>query len=181
MFHFHVWNESNRQQNRIEPWQILKIYLKSLIILENHGVHGKFNFHGEWTNSRKMSRPCIYELGSSIFVTLDALYSDYTCPHCCGWCTCLECCCCRCENCVELLFVRGSGVCHDCNTALRRNNFRAQLFEDAYVEKEVDIRRRILKEYVTCVESHREYASRVYNDCMIITFRLVFINQMFSL
>lgn len=40
-----------------------------------------------------------------------------------------------CENCVELLFIKGSGACPDCGTALRRNNFRLQLFEDASVEK----------------------------------------------
>ena len=52
----------------------------------------------------------------------------------------------RCENCVELLFVRGSGACPQCNIALRRNNFRLQLFEDAFVEKDTDIRKRILRE-----------------------------------
>lgn len=52
-----------------------------------------------------------------------------------------------CENCVELLFIKGSGACPDCGTALRRNNFRLQLFEDASVEKEVDIRKRILRDY----------------------------------
>ncbi|XP_022107788.1 CDK-activating kinase assembly factor MAT1-like [Acanthaster planci] len=52
-----------------------------------------------------------------------------------------------CENCVEILFVRGSGACPSCNTPLRKNQFRVQEFEDAYVEKEVDIRKRILKDF----------------------------------
>ncbi|XP_064621551.1 CDK-activating kinase assembly factor MAT1-like [Lineus longissimus] len=52
-----------------------------------------------------------------------------------------------CENCVDLLFVRGSGACIECGTALRRNNFRLQLFEDAGVEKEVDIRKKILRDF----------------------------------
>jgi CDK-activating kinase assembly factor MAT1 len=52
-----------------------------------------------------------------------------------------------CENCVELLFVKGSGSCPQCNCGLRRNNFRLQLFDDVFVEKEVDIRRRILKDF----------------------------------
>jgi CDK-activating kinase assembly factor MAT1 len=30
---------------------------------------------------------------------------------------------------------------------LRRSNYRVQLFEDAFVEKEVDIRRRVLKDF----------------------------------
>jgi len=54
----------------------------------------------------------------------------------------------RCENCVELLFVRGSGQCPQCNTNLRRNNFKLQFFEDASIEKEIEIRKRVLKEWV---------------------------------
>lgn len=53
---------------------------------------------------------------------------------------------CRCESCVDLLFIKGSGACPECGTALRRNNFRLQLFEDPYIEKEIDIRKKILRE-----------------------------------
>ncbi|XP_031619851.1 CDK-activating kinase assembly factor MAT1 [Contarinia nasturtii] len=52
-----------------------------------------------------------------------------------------------CESCVDLLFVKGSGSCPECNVPLRRNNFRVQMFEDPMVEKEVDIRKRILRDY----------------------------------
>ncbi|XP_057660908.1 CDK-activating kinase assembly factor MAT1 [Diorhabda carinulata] len=52
-----------------------------------------------------------------------------------------------CESCVDLLFLKGSGACPDCRIPLRRNNFRVQLFEDATVEKEVDIRRRVLRDF----------------------------------
>ena len=52
----------------------------------------------------------------------------------------------RCESCVDMLFIKGSGVCPECGIALRRNNYRLQVFEDAGVEKEVDIRKRILRE-----------------------------------
>lgn len=41
----------------------------------------------------------------------------------------------------------GSGSCPECNIPLRRINFRVQLFEDASVEKEVDIRKRILRDF----------------------------------
>ncbi|KAG5678710.1 hypothetical protein PVAND_008358 [Polypedilum vanderplanki] len=51
-----------------------------------------------------------------------------------------------CENCVELLFVKGANSCPECNIPLRRNNFRVQLF-DPMVEKELEIRKRILKDY----------------------------------
>jgi len=52
-----------------------------------------------------------------------------------------------CKSCVELLFVKGSGSCPECNIPLRRTNFRLQLFEDANIDKEVDIRRRILRDF----------------------------------
>ncbi|XP_077394694.1 CDK-activating kinase assembly factor MAT1 [Festucalex cinctus] len=52
-----------------------------------------------------------------------------------------------CENCVEMLFVRGSSNCVQCDTPLRKSNFRVQLFEDPTVDKEVDIRKKVLKIY----------------------------------
>uniref|UniRef100_A0A8B9JMU7 CDK-activating kinase assembly factor MAT1 n=1 Tax=Astyanax mexicanus TaxID=7994 RepID=A0A8B9JMU7_ASTMX len=50
-----------------------------------------------------------------------------------------------CENCVDMLFVRGSGNCVQCDTPLRKSNFRLQLFEDPAIDKEVEIRKRVLK------------------------------------
>ncbi|KAM9842081.1 CDK-activating kinase assembly factor MAT1 isoform 2-T2 [Aulostomus maculatus] len=67
-----------------------------------------------------------------------------------------------CENCVEMLFVRGSGNCVQCDRLLRKNNFRVQLFEDPTVDKEVDIRKRVLKIY-----NKRDFdfpSLREYND-----------------
>jgi len=52
-----------------------------------------------------------------------------------------------CESCVDLMFVKGSGSCPECDVPLRRTNFRLQLFEDATIDKEVDIRRRILRDF----------------------------------
>ncbi|XP_053330909.1 CDK-activating kinase assembly factor MAT1 [Spea bombifrons] len=52
-----------------------------------------------------------------------------------------------CESCVELLFARGSGTCQECNTPLRKSNFKVQLFEDPTIDKEVEIRKKILKIY----------------------------------
>ncbi|XP_037081870.1 CDK-activating kinase assembly factor MAT1-like [Pollicipes pollicipes] len=67
-----------------------------------------------------------------------------------------------CENCVNLLFAKGSGTCPQCDVPLRRNGFRVQLFEDATVEKDIDIRRRILREFN---KQEEEFASlRQYND-----------------
>lgn len=41
----------------------------------------------------------------------------------------------------------GSGSCPDCSVPLKRSNFRIQQFEDAVVEKEVDIRKRVLRDF----------------------------------
>ncbi|KAF5399787.1 MNAT CDK-activating kinase assembly factor 1 [Paragonimus heterotremus] len=52
-----------------------------------------------------------------------------------------------CENCVEVLFVRGSGLCVQCKTPIRKANFRYQLFEDPSVQKEVELRKKILNDF----------------------------------
>ncbi|XP_078518214.1 CDK-activating kinase assembly factor MAT1 [Lissotriton helveticus] len=67
-----------------------------------------------------------------------------------------------CESCVELLFVRGAGSCQECGTALRKNNFRVQLFEDPTVDKEVEIRKKVLKIYNKREEDFRSLNE--YND-----------------
>lgn len=73
------------------------------------------------------------------------------------------------------LFV-GSGACPECKIPLRRNNFRVQLFEDSAVDKEVDIRKRILKEFNKRQEDFSTL--REYNDYLeeveTIIFNLVF-------
>ncbi|EZA46924.1 hypothetical protein DMN91_004844 [Ooceraea biroi] len=52
-----------------------------------------------------------------------------------------------CESCVDLLFLKGSGSCPECKIPLRRTNFRVQMFEDSMVEKEINIRKRILRDF----------------------------------
>lgn len=42
--------------------------------------------------------------------------------------------------------MRAAGPCPECGVSLRKNLFRLQQFEDSYVEKEVDIRKKVLKE-----------------------------------
>ena len=44
--------------------------------------------------------------------------------------------------------MRGAGNCPECGTPLRKSNFRVQLFEDPAVDKEVEIRKKVLKMYV---------------------------------
>lgn len=53
---------------------------------------------------------------------------------------------------MDLLFVRGAGNCHECDTPLRKSNFRVQLFEDPAVDKEVEIRKKVLKMWVLPVK-----------------------------
>ncbi|CAD6203434.1 GSCOCG00009760001-RA-CDS [Cotesia congregata] len=67
-----------------------------------------------------------------------------------------------CESCVDLLFLKGSGSCPECFIPLRRGNFRIQMFEDSMVEKEVDIRKRILRDYNKREEDFA--TTREYND-----------------
>ncbi|XP_063238964.1 CDK-activating kinase assembly factor MAT1 [Bacillus rossius redtenbacheri] len=67
-----------------------------------------------------------------------------------------------CDSCVDLLFLKGSGSCPECRIPLRRNNFRVQLFEDSMVEKEVDIRKRVLRDFNKKEEDFRTL--REFND-----------------
>lgn len=67
-----------------------------------------------------------------------------------------------CDKCVEHLFVRGSAPCHLCKCVLKKSGFRAKRFEDFTVEREVDIRKRVLKDYN---KTQDDFPSlRVYND-----------------
>eukprot|EP00088_Acartia_fossae_P013910 TRINITY_DN17379_c0_g1_i1.p1 TRINITY_DN17379_c0_g1~~TRINITY_DN17379_c0_g1_i1.p1 ORF type:complete len:316 (+),score=66.16 TRINITY_DN17379_c0_g1_i1:32-949(+) len=77
-----------------------------------------------------------------------------------------------CESCVELLFVKGSVQCPECNIPLRRTNFRLQLFEDANIDKEVDIRRRILRDFN---KQREDFGSlRDYNDYLEMVEDIIF-------
>jgi len=77
-----------------------------------------------------------------------------------------------CESCVDLLFVKGSGQCPECHVPLRRTNFRLQLFEDANIDKEVDIRRRILRDFNKQEEDFTTL--RAFNDYLEMVEDLIF-------
>jgi hypothetical protein len=47
---------------------------------------------------------------------------------------------------VENKFSKGVGICPTCKTELQKKGFRYQIFEDPFVELEIDIRKRILRE-----------------------------------
>lgn len=54
-----------------------------------------------------------------------------------------------CDACVDRIFALGPSPCPypNCEKVLRRNKFKAQVFDDLIVEKECDIRRRVLSVY----------------------------------
>lgn len=47
---------------------------------------------------------------------------------------------------MDVVFIRPTAPCPECGVALRRSLYRAQQFEDPMVEREVDIRRKVLQE-----------------------------------
>jgi len=67
-----------------------------------------------------------------------------------------------CEKCVEHLFIRGSAPCPSCKLLLKKNGFKLKRFEDFSVEREVDIRKRILKDYNKKEDDFQSL--RDYND-----------------
>ncbi len=96
-----------------------------------------------------------------------------------------------CESCVELLFAKGeggmtvalrsmwysrlfpgSGSCPECGMALRRTNFRFQLFEDAAIDRDVDIRRRVLRDFNQREEDFPTL--REYNDYLEMVEDIIF-------
>ncbi|KAK1150443.1 CDK-activating kinase assembly factor MAT1-like isoform X1 [Acipenser oxyrinchus oxyrinchus] len=77
-----------------------------------------------------------------------------------------------CESCVEMLFIRGSGNCQECDTPLRKSNFRVQLFEDPAIDKEVEIRKKVLKIYN---KNDSDFPSlREYNDYLELIEEIVY-------
>ena len=49
---------------------------------------------------------------------------------------------------MDAVFTRPTAACPECGLALRRNLYRAQQFEDPAVEREVDVRKKVLQELV---------------------------------
>jgi CDK-activating kinase assembly factor MAT1 len=64
-----------------------------------------------------------------------------------------------CETCVRAYYAMG-GACPVCGTQLKRSEFFTQTFEDVAVEREVRLRKQILRVYVGTVP-HHEAASRL--------------------
>ncbi|UXI16159.1 hypothetical protein NH340_JMT02102 [Sarcoptes scabiei] len=67
-----------------------------------------------------------------------------------------------CESCVEQLFVKGAAKCPTCNTLLKRVQFRIKLYDDDTIEKDLEIRKNLLKE-INLKEEDFDTLSQ-YND-----------------
>lgn len=67
-----------------------------------------------------------------------------------------------CEKCIELMFASGSAKCYQCPTPLKRGNFKKQLFQDSRVEKDIQIRRDILRKFTKNQDAFSSL--RAYND-----------------
>jgi len=72
-----------------------------------------------------------------------------------------------CETCVENKFSKGIGFCPTCMTELKKSTFRYQIFEDPSVELEIDIRKRLLKDFnrkeqdFSTLDSYNDYLEMV--------------------
>lgn len=69
-----------------------------------------------------------------------------------------------CEQCVDRIFSTGPAPCpyRGCGKILRRQKFKTQVFEDLGVEKEVDVRQRVVKVYN---QPESQFSSeKEYND-----------------
>lgn len=86
-----------------------------------------------------------------------------------------------CESCVEQLFVKGVAKCPTCNIMLKRVQFRIQLYDDETVEKDLEIRRRLMKdlslkeddfstlnEYNNYLEMFETFVHNLANDIDVI-------------
>lgn len=67
-----------------------------------------------------------------------------------------------CEKCIELMFANGVAKCYQCPTPLKRYNFKRQLFQDSQVEKDIQVRRDILRKFNKSQDAFPTL--RAYND-----------------
>ncbi|KAH6570566.1 hypothetical protein BASA50_010827 [Batrachochytrium salamandrivorans] len=68
-----------------------------------------------------------------------------------------------CESCINRLFLSGPSPCPICKVTLRKSNFVFQTFDDLYVEKEIQIRKKVGRYFNKRLEDFGGNL-RVYND-----------------
>lgn len=83
-----------------------------------------------------------------------------------------------CESCVDRIFAMGPTKCPypNCNKILRKNRFKRQVFEDLQIEKETDIRRKVLEiynkqeeDFEGDLQKYNEYLEQVENTIYKLT------------
>lgn len=67
-----------------------------------------------------------------------------------------------CEKCIEQMFATGTAKCYQCPTPLKRSNYKRQLFQDSQVEKDIQVRRDILRKFNKSQDAFPSLRS--YND-----------------
>lgn len=60
-----------------------------------------------------------------------------------------------CTSCVQLLFIRGQAPCPECGLNLKKTAFREQMFDDPMIDREVHIRKGVIRIYNKRVEDFR--------------------------
>jgi len=78
-----------------------------------------------------------------------------------------------CESCINRLYTHGAAPCPICKTILRKTYFVPQTFEDLYVEKEVQIRKKVEKIFNKRLEDFGGDL-RQYNDFLEEVEELIF-------
>lgn len=68
-----------------------------------------------------------------------------------------------CESCINRIFTQGPAPCPLCRNILRKQNFVLQTFEDLYVEKEVQLRKKIARTFNKRLDDFKG-DQRAYNN-----------------
>ena len=72
-----------------------------------------------------------------------------------------------CENCMNTIFTRPTAPCPECGQALKKSDYRERQFDDIYIERDVNIRKEILKDFnkreedFDQLEEYNDYLERV--------------------
>lgn len=67
-----------------------------------------------------------------------------------------------CTSCVQLLFIRGQAPCPECQMNLKKTAFREQMFDDPMIDREVHIRKGVLRIFNKREEEFSDYGE--YDD-----------------
>ena len=72
-----------------------------------------------------------------------------------------------CENCMNTIFIRPTAPCPECGQALKKSEYREKQFDDLYIERDVNIRKEVMKDFnkreedFCSVEEYNDYLEKV--------------------